>query len=160
MTAECTFALNGQSTSTLDCVGLGAIVAFSGNGSYVNDPKSTALPNSGPLPAGIYYIVDRQSGGHMGWLNDLLADFVAGTHRVEWFALYRDDGIIDDWTSIDGIRRGHFRLHPAGYWGTSEGCITLPHKSQFDMLRKFLKSQPAGIIPSTGMKYYGRVLVQ
>ncbi len=93
-------------------------------------------------------------------VNDLRSDLLAGTHRADWFALYRNDGVIDDWTSINGIRRGHFRLHPVGYWGISEGCITLPNKMQFDALRTFLKSQAVGTIPATGMKYYGRVVVQ
>ncbi|MFP3617622.1 DUF2778 domain-containing protein, partial [Paraburkholderia sp. SIMBA_050] len=75
-------------------------------------PNSTTVPNDGPLPAGVYYIVDRQSGGRMGWLNDFRSDLLAGTHRADWFALYRNDGVIDDWTSLNGIRRGHFRLHP------------------------------------------------
>ncbi|APY94891.1 Protein of uncharacterised function (DUF2778) [Burkholderia pseudomallei] len=160
MPVECTFSLSGQRASILRCAGFGSVAAFSGNGRYVNDPKSTAVPNDGPLPTGVYYIVDRQSGGRMGWLNDFRADLLAGTHRADWFALYRNDGVIDDWTSINGIRRGHFRLHPVGYWGISEGCITLPQKSQFEALRKFLKSQPTGVVPGTSMKYYGRVTVQ
>ena len=61
-----------------------------GNGRYVNDPNSTTVPNDGPLPAGVYYIVDRESGGRMGWLNDFRSDLLAGTHRADWFALYRN----------------------------------------------------------------------
>jgi hypothetical protein len=53
----------------------------------------------------------------------------------EWFALWRDDGGIDDYTWIEGVKRGNFRLHP----GTlSEGCITLPHDSDFATLRNAL----------------------
>lgn len=160
MPAECSFPLNSQRISILTCAGFGAVTAFSGNGRYINDPGSTNIENDGPLPRGVYYIVDRESGGRMGWLNDFRADLLAGTHRSDWFALYRNDGVIDDWTSIDGIRRGQFRLHPVGYWGISDGCITLPLKKDFEALRHFLKAQRTAIVPGTTLKYYGRVVVK
>ncbi|WP_254367149.1 tlde1 domain-containing protein [Paraburkholderia sp. NMBU_R16] len=34
------------------------------------------------------------------------------TQGHQWFALYRNDGVVDDYTFIDGVRRGNFRLHP------------------------------------------------
>ncbi|AIO70347.1 DUF2778 domain-containing protein [Burkholderia oklahomensis] len=160
MPIECSFTLNHQRMSSLSCQGFGSVLAFSGNGKYTNDPASTTIPKDGALPTGIYYIVDRESGGRLGWLNDLGADALAGTHRADWFALYRADGTIDDWTFVNGVRRGNFRLHPVGYWGISEGCITMPNKDQFKRLRSFLKSQPASKIPGTNTNYYGRVTVR
>ncbi|MBN3801774.1 DUF2778 domain-containing protein [Paraburkholderia sp. Ac-20336] len=42
------------------------------------------------------------------------------------FALYRNDGVIDDVTWINGVKRGQFRLHPADGQDVLLGCITLP----------------------------------
>jgi len=158
MAAQCAFALNGKPLSTLTCDGSNYI-AFSGTGNSVNKREAVANVNEGPLPPGKYYIVDRQSGGHLGWLWDLLAKEFS-TDRSEWFALYRDDGVIDDQTVINGIIRGSFRLHPIGPRRLSEGCITLMSKSEFDLLRARLLAQPAIKIPGTGIRYYGTVDVQ
>lgn len=160
MPAECVFFLNRRRISTLLCSGFGGVAAFSGNGRYVDDPAATSVPEDGPLPTGVYYIVDRQSGGRLGWLNDFRDDLLNGTHRTDWFALYRNDGVIDDWTFIKGVRRGNFRLHPVGYWGISQGCITLPNRKQFDQLRAYLKAQKTAKIPGTTIDYYGRLTVR
>ncbi|WP_434116303.1 DUF2778 domain-containing protein [Paraburkholderia caffeinilytica] len=160
MPAECFFTLNRQHMSALFCPGFGSVPAFSGNGRYVNDPGSTSVAKDGPLPTGTYYIVARQSGGRHGPVNDIIADTLNGTHRAEWFSLYRNDGVIDDFTVVNGVRRGNFRLHPVGYWGISEGCITLPHPLQFNQLRAYLKSQTPAKIPGTQIDYYGRVTVR
>ena len=129
-------------------------------GKYKDNPNATAVQKEGPLPTGTYFIVDRQSGGRLAWFSDLWRDMRAGTKRSEWFALYRNDGTIDDWTFIHGVRRGNFRLHPSGWWGVSEGCITLPSVGQFHKLRQFLKAQPTANIPGTLIDYYGTVTVQ
>ncbi|EPN08942.1 hypothetical protein A259_20225, partial [Pseudomonas syringae pv. actinidiae ICMP 19070] len=84
-----------------------------------------------------------------------IQDFLAGTDRGEWFGLYRDDGEVDDQTTIDNIRRGAFRLHPVGPRGISQGCITLNSQIGFDELKKFLRSQRGEILPGTNLKYYG-----
>ncbi|NRO95471.1 DUF2778 domain-containing protein [Paraburkholderia sp. NMBU_R16] len=160
MPVACTFVLNRSSVSNLVCPGFGSVPAYSGRGKHIDDPGATALKKAGPLPAGTYFIVDRQSGGRLGWFNDLMADARAGTDRSRWFALYRNDGTIDDWTFVEGVRRGNFRLHPSGWWGMSEGCITLPHAGQFDKLRQFLKAQPTRKIPGTTINYYGTVTVR
>lgn len=52
----------------------------------------------------------------MGWLYDFVKDQASGVHHEDWFALYRDDGQIDDYTVINGVRRGNFRIHPNGSW--------------------------------------------
>ncbi|CDG40190.1 hypothetical protein ASAP_2145 [Asaia bogorensis] len=94
----------------------------------------------------------------MGVVRNHVGDFFAGTHRQDWFALYRDDGIIDDQTSIDGIRRGAFRLHPVGFWGISKGCITLPETHDFYRLREFLLAQSPAYM--NGMRSYGTLDVR
>lgn len=158
MPVKCIFSLNGKSLSHLDCNEIGTFTAFSGSGAFTNVPSAVGNKDNGPLPTGTYYIVDRESGGRLGFIRDIFKDFFSGTKRYDWFALYRDDGVIDDKTSVDGIIRGSFRLHPVGYWGISEGCITFPNVSEFYRLRKFLKSQPPAYI--NGIRYYGTLTVQ
>lgn len=96
----------------------------------------------------------------LGWLYDLASDLGGGTRRTHWFALYRNDAMVDDWTFIQGVRRGNFRLHPSGRRGISEGCVTLPDRGQFDRLRQFLKSQPTHKVPGTNLDYYGTITVR
>ena len=160
MTASCFFSLNGQNLSALVCAGLGSMPAFSGGPAYLNDPAKVAVVNNGPLPAGRYYIVSRQSGGKLGWLRELIAERASGAGRSEWFALYRIDGKIDDFTFVEGVRRGNFRLHPIGRRGISEGCITLLSLTQFNRLRTHLLSQESKLIPGTNIKYFGTVDVR
>lgn len=144
----------------LTCKGFGNVPAFSGLPAYANNPADTGILKAGPLPTGLYYIVNRQSGGHFGWLYDVIKDKWSGVDHSTWFALYRNDGVIDDWTYTNGVKRGQFRLHPNGRHGLSEGCITVHNQSQFDRLRTFLLSQPPQTVPGTAVKYYGTVLVQ
>ncbi len=106
MSASCTFVLNGRPISTLSCVGAGPVSAFNGMPNDRNQPEAIAKPKSGPLPQGLYYVVDRQSGGRLGWLYDFVHANLYETNRDRWFALYRADGTIDDWTTVNGVRRG------------------------------------------------------
>src|ERR1700754_1111147 len=131
MAINCTFLLNNRPMSTLICPGIGNFAAFSGMPVDRNNPSAVAHPNSGPLPPGRYFIIDRQSGGHLGWLYDLARTHGYGADRSQWFALYRKDGKIDDETYVDGARRGAFRLHPIGAMRRSEGCITLASHADF-----------------------------
>ncbi|AMP40290.1 DUF2778 domain-containing protein [Ralstonia solanacearum] len=153
-TASCTFTLNGQVTSTLTCDGR-TYAAFSGNKGHENKPGDTGIAGQGPLPTGRYYIVDRESGGRLGPLMDSIRSAVSSSNHAEWFALYRDDGVIDDWTFVNSVRRGNFRLHPIGPRGISEGCVTLVSKQQFATLRTYLKSRSGGVVPGTSTKHYG-----
>jgi hypothetical protein len=93
-----------------------------------------------------------------------LWDFVhktAATDRSEWFALYRDDGTIDDETFVNGVRRGAFRLHPVGPQRRSEGCITLSKPEDFKRLSASLRAQGATLaIPKATLKAYGTVVVK
>lgn len=160
MPVKCTFTLNRRPMSVLVCPGFGRVSAFSGNDSYMNSPDYTSVSEKGAIPKGMYYILDRESGGHLGWLGEGFRDLLADTHRAEWFALYRDDGTIDDVTFIEGVRRSAFRLHPVGRSGKSDGCITLPSREQFKALRSYLKAQPPAFIPGAVTRYYGTVEVQ
>jgi hypothetical protein len=58
--------------------------------------------------------------------------------RGDWFALYRQDGHIDDQTFLGKVRRGEFRLHPLGPSGVSFGCVVLQQHSDFQALRAAL----------------------
>jgi hypothetical protein len=160
MPVSCTFTLNRQPMSELVCPGFGTVPAFSGNGRYVDDPDFTNLPELGAIPKGRYYIVDRESGGRLGWLRDISQDALAQTTRAEWFGLYQDDGAFDDWTFVDYVRRGNFRLHPVGRSRESNGCITLPSLQHFSALRDYLKHQPPAFVPGTATRYYGTVEVR
>lgn len=120
-------------------------------------------PTVGPVPAGKYWIVDRPEGGLRSQVNagirDLYNHVVNGAtfRHNEWFALWRDDWGIDDYTWIEGVKRGNFRLHP----GTlSEGCITLPHDSDFAMLRNaLLRTQRVDVPCTSKLKAYGTIEV-
>lgn len=147
-----TFKLNGQDISYLASENL-KYEAYSGLGSHKNKPESMCLPNSGPIPKGKYYIVDRESGGNLGWFRDFM------TGKNEWFALYAIDKTIDDYTFCEEVKRGNFRLHPEGSLGISKGCVTLKSKIKFNELRKNLLSTKAGVIPKTAIKTYGIVNV-
>jgi hypothetical protein len=153
------FQLNGKRLSILQCLDFGSILAFSGNGRYVNDPTATAIPRNGPIPHGKYYIVDRESGGRHGAVVDAVSDQVNGTRKKDWFALYSTALPISDYLLIGGVRRGNFRIHPVGYWGVSEGCITLPNTQNFYSVRAWLKRQATSKVPGTDINYYGTVTV-
>ncbi|HHS9593638.1 tlde1 domain-containing protein [Raoultella planticola] len=56
------------------------------------------------------------------------------------------------------VQRGHFRLHPAGYKGVSEGCITLPRLSDFMLLRAALLNTPT-IQVTASLTAFGTVQV-
>ncbi|MGE9552950.1 DUF2778 domain-containing protein [Erwinia amylovora] len=160
MAIYCTFTLNGLPSSVLDCDGVAKLPAFSGQKHGRNNDLMTGVPDIGPLPKGRYYIVGRESGEFLSKLRHFFIKYGYGTDRSEWFALYRDDGTIDDLTFIDGVQRGNFRLHPIGPQGLSEGCITLNHIGDFDYLRKKLLSTMMIDIPGTSLKAYGIVEVR
>ncbi|WP_311734608.1 DUF2778 domain-containing protein [Paraburkholderia atlantica] len=131
---------------------------------YRNRGGCTALVNFGPLPACRYWIVDRPSGGFRSRAEAYLTDawnsaIGAPTRHTDWFALYRDDGLIDDWTWVNGVKRGNFRLHPSGGGGHSFGCITLQNLVDFRKLRQVLlrtKTIPTG---NSGIRAYGCIEV-
>lgn len=159
MPINCTFFLDNKSISTLNCPGVGNISAFSGMPGFRGNPAAVDQVDLGPLPPGEYYIIDRQSGGRLGWLYDFGRRFT-DYNRDDWFSLYRNDGKIDDETFINGVRRGNFRLHPAGPQGISKGCVTIVNLSDFNRLNIYMRAHGASIpIPGTDMKAYGTITV-
>lgn len=133
-----TFILNGADYAPLHFPGVGTFMAFSGGGANRNNIRSAHIPRHGPLPPGKYWIVDREQGGIYARAKAATKDFYnyvfngAQFGHWAWFALLRDDFVIDDITWFRGVERGLFRLHP----GTvSEGCITLPRNADFALLR-------------------------
>lgn len=158
------FVVNNKSLSPLSIFGVGVFMAFSGDNIYRNRGGCTAITNEGPIPAGRYWIVDRPTGGIRSrvktWARDTV-DSILGTptDHDEWFALYRDDGKIDDYTWIEGVQRGNFRLHPVGYYGVSLGCITLAHLSEFYAIRRALLRTDTVLVPNTSLRAYGIIEV-
>jgi hypothetical protein len=133
--------LNDADYAPFNLYGVGVFMAFSGNGIYRNKGACGAVKGSGPIPPGKYWIVDRGSGGFISGIKASIEDtwnkyrHGAAFGRDEWFALYKDDLGIDDGTWIKNVHRGLFRLHP----GTiSEGCITIPHNSDYAIIRNAL----------------------
>ncbi|CAJ9201702.1 Protein of uncharacterised function (DUF2778) [Burkholderia pseudomallei] len=160
MPIRCTFVLNNQSTSAFHCPTVGTLPAFSGRGSGRDNPEATAIEKIGPIPKGIYYIVDRQSGGNLGWLYDLWGQLGYGpSDHTKWFMLWnRDTG---DSTYVGKVKRGAFRLHPIGPMGLSEGCITVTNTARFERFAAFLRQKGADLtVPGTNLKAYGTVEVK
>ncbi|MBO1361290.1 DUF2778 domain-containing protein [Acetobacter sacchari] len=155
----CSFILNGRPLGTLICDGQ-SYAAFSGNGKGQDNPAMTNVPEIGAIPKGRYYIVDRPTGGRLGWLRDALHNIANSSDNTYWFALWADDKQIDDWTYIEGVKRGNFRLHPIGTTGRSDGCITLSNPATFTPLRERLLKSKEVTIPGTSVRYYGTVIVR
>ena len=149
----CSFRLNGKPMSSFEIDGA-RYHAFSGMGQDKNKKQSACLKSVGPIPPGTYYIVDRPSGGILGAALDWLGN------KGDWFALYANDGTVDDQTLCDHTVRGNFRLHPKGPLGRSEGCITIELLADFNAIRKTLKSYPLEAIPNSQLKAYAKVLVE
>lgn len=150
---ECSFELNGKPMSYFK-IGAMSFPAFSGLGQNANKLPLVCVKGAGPIPPGKYFIVDREHGGRLGWLRDLFNE------HGEWFALYADDGQIDDEMFCDQVKRGNFRLHPKGPLGRSEGCITINELSHFHQIRAILRGKPPEAIPGSALKAYGMVTVK
>lgn len=158
------FLVNNAPLSPLCFSGVGTFMAFSGDDIYRNRGGCTAVQGKGPIPAGKYWIVDRPTGGiksrALAWVSDAWnAMGGAPTDHSEWFALYRDDGMIDDYTWMDGVRRGNFRLHPAGGGGVSLGCITLQSRSDFLTIRTALLQTSTVSVHDSVLRSYGWIEV-
>lgn len=87
----CSFALNGKPASALVCEGTN-YAAFSGTQDDTDNPADVADADKGPLPPGTYYIISRESGGHLGWLYDAVHSYKNGYDVTNWFMLWRDNG--------------------------------------------------------------------
>ncbi|GAB7540051.1 DUF2778 domain-containing protein [Burkholderia sp. 22PA0099] len=158
------FFVNNVPLAPLTIFGVGTFNAFSGNNQYRNRGGCTAVLDNGPIPAGRYWIIDRPTGGigsiaFARFKDEWNTFFGNPSNHREWFALYRDDGKIDDVTWVNGVKRGQFRLHPAGGHGISLGCITLPSRVDFLRIRNALLHTtkiPAG---NSGLDAYGTIEV-
>ncbi len=144
------FTLNRARFTRLTCT-FGSYIAFSGDGTDRNNPDSGATTHHGAIPMGRYYLIDRQSGGRLGWVRDLFRD--------HWFALYSDDAKLDDETFVGNVRRGEFRLHPLGPRAMSTGCIVLQYPDEFETFREKLKTAGTHPISGSSLRAYGMVHV-
>ena len=144
----------GRVSSNCACIS-GSVGAFSGNGPSVNDPGSSHIPFSGPIPPGRYFIVQP----YVYTSNPRSPYF-----GVTFFKLYRDDEAIDDSTFVpdpsspgEFIERGQFRFHP----GTaSDGCVTLRQRQDWLQIQYHLLNRTRIEFLSNGMPYFGTVTVQ
>ena len=157
------FTINNADFSPLLIYGVGTFMAFSGDSTYRNRGGCVALPDKGPLPPGRYLIVDRPQGGAGSRIRTQVIDAwnsVAGvpSDHTQWFALYRADGLLDDYTWINEVKRGNFRLHPVGGQGLSLGCITLQHSSDFELIRDALLATNK-VVMGKGILTYGEIEV-
>lgn len=147
------FKLNNEPLSKL-VGGAMRFAAFSGLGNYINQRSAACIVNQGPIPPGEYYIFDRESRGRLGWFRDMFRG------RRDWFALYADDGRIDDETWCEQVKRGQFRLHPEGPLGISQGCIVLKRQADFQVLRSVLRGQDGHPIQGIDLLAWGKVTVR
>lgn len=156
---RCTFHLNSGQLSNLSCPGNGFFPAYSGNkGAMRNNPDDSGIQDVGPLPPGKYYIVTRPGSGFKHIVKDAAYSIFSGSNHFTWFALYREDSNIDDLTFIGCVERGNFRLHPAGYKGISNGCITFISKDDFNIFREALLRTPTFKV-SSQLDAFGTVQV-
>lgn len=153
------FYLNKADFAPLVFPGVGTFMAYSGNKGYRNQPGCTFVTDNGPLPVGRYWIVDRHVGGMRTQFRESLATLFRRNIRADWFGLYRDDGSVNDYTWIDGIKRGSFRLHPAGSRQLSLGCLSVHHPTDFYMLREALLRTPKIQIPGAELSAHGTIEV-
>ncbi|MBR0649810.1 DUF2778 domain-containing protein [Roseomonas terrae] len=147
------FVLNDQPMSTLVRSDL-SVPAFSGLSDNVNRCASACFVNQGPIPPGTYHIVDRPTGGILGGVRDWWSG------KSEWFALFADDGSLDDAMLCDEVSRGNFRLHPKGPLGISQGCITVENWNDFQRVRNLLLSETPQPVPGSALTAYGSVTVR
>ncbi|WP_220496102.1 MULTISPECIES: DUF2778 domain-containing protein [unclassified Pseudoalteromonas] len=112
--------------STLKC-GASTFDAYSGLEAHRNKKLSICIPSKGPIPTGVYYIIDRQSGGLLGPLRDLFSD------KADWFALYAIDKKIDDSTFCEKVKRGQFRIHPEGPLELLAQLLKVREKQKFQV---------------------------
>lgn len=151
---------DGGKIAKLYCAGVGIFPVFSGLFPHTNRIGCARYQN-GPIPTGKYWIVDRPRGGLRSWLKEQEKHYRTGNDYSSWFALYRQDGLIDDSSCIDETLRNSFRLHPLRPDGTgvSDGCVTFYNQNDFDMLRYALMRAHVTDIPIIHQKAYGEIEV-
>ncbi|MGJ0479625.1 DUF2778 domain-containing protein [Pantoea agglomerans] len=158
------FELNDADYSPLTFPGVGTFLAFSGDGACRNHVTCGAIPTQGPVPAGLYWIVDRPEGSTFNQVRAIMGDTFNRTFKgavfshSKWFALFPDNwGNVKDSLWIEGVSRGGFRLHPGQL---SEGCITLAHNTDFGLLRNaLLRTTKTPVTCMKNMMAYGTIKV-
>jgi len=83
----------------LRCAGSGVFDVFSGLGEFKNN-ADYYMEKNGPIPPGVYWIVERPDGGLRSWLKQKEKEWRTGNSYDDWFALYKDDGLINDRTIV------------------------------------------------------------
>ena len=71
----------------------------------------------------------------MGKIKDLFYKWRTGNDKTKWLALIAIDDKIDNSTTVNGVIRSNFRMHPGP---TSLGCITFMDFSVFEKVREFI----------------------
>lgn len=150
----------------LDVSGVGSFPVFSGLGELVNKPECSFMENATVHP-GSYWIVDRPAGGMYSHAQTWFKHAFTGNNYYDWFALYRKDGVVDDFMRFDVDAQhhyllGHFRLHPPRPDGSgiSEGCITFFLTSDFYTVRAaLLRAHRHRILQGDHLWAYGDITV-
>ncbi|MCR9003713.1 DUF2778 domain-containing protein [Rahnella perminowiae] len=88
--------MRAENCKTLLCW-CGIFPVFSGLFPHTNRIGCGGNEN-GPIPTGKYWIVDRPRGGVRSRLKEYEKHIRTGNDYSSWFALYRQDGLIDDST--------------------------------------------------------------
>lgn len=147
-------------TLRLQCSGVGIFHVFSGLGAF-KDVLEFSRGKNGPIPLGKYWIVDRPKGGMYSRLKQIEKEIRTGNDYDKWFALFKQDSVMDDYTFVDLFQRGNFRLHPLRPDGTgvSDGCITFYNQADFNTLRDALLKTTRKIIDNSGIVAYGEINV-
>ena len=141
----------------LTCI-LGEFDVFSGVYPTTNIAEC-AFKEKAALPPGNYWIVDRPDGSWGNEIRTWFLDWKNETNHHEWFALYNEITMSDS-MSVNGVKRGGFRLHPLRPDGSGEswGCITFRKISDFQKLRNALLATQKMRIKNKILAY-GKVIV-
>ncbi|WP_109740658.1 DUF2778 domain-containing protein [Citrobacter sp. Y3] len=91
--------ISQDNTLKLRCAGSGVYDVFSGLGHLKNNPDAY-MEKNGPIPPGKYWIVDRPTGGIGSILKQKEKEWRTGNNYDEWFALFKNDSLINDKTIV------------------------------------------------------------
>lgn len=144
----------------LYCEGVGYFSVFTGLGRFKDSLEFSKYKN-GPIPLGKYWILKKPTGGVKSQLRSLGKAISTGNNYSEWLALYKQDGKLDDYTFVEAVERGNFRMHPLrpNGSGDSDGCITFYSRVDFDIVRRALLKTSKKAIPGSNLLAYGELNV-
>ncbi len=89
--------LNGADYAPFNLFGVGVFMAHSGLGASRNNASCGHVANTGSIPPGKYWIVDRREGNWFSQkkeeIHDIANRFVGRNAfgKSDWFALWRED---------------------------------------------------------------------